>query len=413
MKIQNKILNIALLFVCIISSFNVAYAQNINENKVKFDKLQSVIPDHNIINSESRINLVFSFSKSKITIDHKKLNNLLPDLIGWNGPILGKNIVNEIKIKRGFFATDPIRNYKNKFNVWYINDLNSKTIENEQFKLLKNKILIDIGDYIKGSSSIWKEEVEINKFPIAKMSNDPRDITIGSSWSYVLNHELGHAIFSFEDEYEEVIGYNADYVPINKSSVKIEEVYKNIENNKKYIEQNKLNVLYFGQLDPFYYEVLEDYKSIGMDINLKKEDFEVTNYKKDFTNNKYTSDQINNLGSENSTIQSIMTGDEDNNYNIWGALKKNDIEKFLSNFKDDSSIIPYVKKAFKLEDLKFIQDKSYDVLYLDKNESKNVGYVNQSKIQVFFDNNRVIINYFIGVSSVLILGLIIKKINKW
>jgi hypothetical protein len=414
MKIQNKLFSLLLLIIICIS--NLGFAQvNIDSNNN--ENLQELIPKHNVQNSD-RINLVFNVvNNPDYNIDELVKKNIV-DLIGWNGPLLTKDNENKIEIKRGFFATDPVREYKNKFNIWIRYQKTNEIETDELYNNLKNKLIIRIGNYSFGTSTLWRYAKEDNKIPYTNIYNEPDNMTQYSNWGYVLSHELGHSLFSFMDEYESSIIYLNDYKTENSSITTIDQVYQNIKNNKKCVEQLPTKPKYFNQIDPMFEEVINDYKDLGIDKKLDKENFEITYYKKDICSGKYSVADIDNFGAENSTVYSIMEGADDNNYNIWGLLKKQEIIKFLNQYKGVGDNIPYTKRVFTKQDYDKINNTKFEDLYKENLDLvNNALYIrrpnNQSQsLNNIKENILNFIPYMLGIGTVFFLLFLINKIHK-
>jgi hypothetical protein len=410
MTIINKFLSLIILTTLTLTNFsilNIADAQYVSppydSTPIIYDTLLPVIPDHNNLETTDRINIVFSVRAKENEFYSKLLRSNLPDILGWNGPIVTKNEKEEVEVKRNFFATDPIRNYKNKFNIWIFYEKNSKIVKKDSFNAadnivynsLVNKVIITIDNNGQDATFGRLRTYAGSGFRLGKtnddyiydlgipngqvsMSSRPQKLLPSSNFGYILSHELGHAIFNFGDEYStDLVNPFYQYKYDNKPKT-LEELTQFAENNIKCIDKLGLKTKYMGKLDSVYDEIIEDYNALGINNEFKKIDFQITYFDYNICSGKYSSNDIDNFsntinplningfltdGVARSNIYSIMGGGKDIAYNIWGSAKKDIIESLLSEFKGYGEKIPYVKKEFKKSDYQKIIDTPHKELY--------------------------------------------------
>jgi hypothetical protein len=372
-------LSIALLFLF---SPVISYAQSLTRLNIPFElnKLNEVIPNHNVI-SDDRINLVFTTVDDDPRYAQFVGDNLI-ELIGWNGVYLAQeSSLSKAKLQYNFFATDPIRDYKNRFNIWFVPNTPEiyPTLQVIQKSKLRNRVDITFDNSCCGGlASKWgrngqslesftpetnnptfKSVVDI-QFPI-------NSIDYISTTGKTLTHELGHALFRFADEY---------YIP---------DYYKDRED--RYYNKIKLDILtqetnlsancalnnnegrakwakHIGSTDPMVYEIQQDHINTGIEDKQKIEDYKVDYYPVLFCVNRVQNDEADKIGIIVPTRNSIMANNDNNRYMVWGNVAKEYINNFFeTTIKGAGQAMPFVKNVITKADKEQLESTLYSTKY--------------------------------------------------
>jgi hypothetical protein len=365
-----KYLLYSIIAFIFISNPVISNAQSLTRLNIPFElnKLNEVIPNHNKI-SDDRINLVFT------TVDDDPryaqfIGDNLVDLIGWNGVYITQDsTLSKINLQYNFFATDPIRNYKNRFNIWFVPNTPEVYPTRQAIKnsALRNRIDITFNNSCCGGlSSLWdrnspsydvflpetnnptfKAAIDI-QFPI-------KDINYINTTGKTLTHELGHALFRFADEY-----YVPDYYKdkedryYNKIKLDILTQETNLSANCALNNQEGKSkwVKHIGSIDQMVYEIKQDYTDTGIEDKQKTVDYKVDNYPVLFCVNRVQNDEADKIGIIVPTKNSIMANHEDNRYMVWGNVAKEYINNFFATtIKGYGEEISYVKNIITKEDV--------------------------------------------------------------
>lgn len=251
-------------------------------------KITELHPGYNNINAD-RINLlIFGVGYSSI----EELKEIVNKVFAFDGNFTKYNITTIVKDSNnnvvdntidqrkqvGFFAIEPLKSNKNKFNIWYVdNPLNvsSQDLINFFNSIMKNGSINNLKyvspaliyanrDYNSDRSSsglpnfdnkkiINKESTifgySLNYYPVLKNSSNKKDsgVTIETIFEGInteryttLAHESGHSLFGLHDEYSEA-GALIPYLS-----------YPNCANNLSEAQNWWGNLM--GQVDPFYYD---------------------------------------------------------------------------------------------------------------------------------------------------------------
>jgi hypothetical protein len=382
MTILFKYLLYSIIALIFISNPVIINAQSLTRLNIPFElnKLNEVIPNHNKI-SDDRINLVFT------TVDDDQryarfIGDNLIDLIGWNGVYLTQDsTLSKVNLQYNFFATDPIRNYKNRFNIWFVPNTPeiNPTLKAIRNGGLKNRIDISFDNSCCGGvSGKWgrngqsletfapdtnntefKADIDI-QFPI-------RDINYINKTGNTLTHELGHALFRFADEY-----YIPDYYKdkedryYNKIKFDILTQETNLSANCALNNEEGRSkwAKHIGSIDPMVYEIKQDYIDTGIEDKQKPEDYKVDNYPVLFCVNRVQNDEADKIGIIVPTKNSIMANHEDKRYMVWGNVAKEYINNFFeTTIKGAGQAIPFVKNVITKADKEQLESTLYSTKY--------------------------------------------------
>jgi hypothetical protein len=370
MTISLKFLLYPIIALILITNPIISNAQSLTRINIPFElnKLNEVIPNHNKI-SDDRINLVFT------TVDDDPryaqfIGDNLVDLIGWNGVYLTQDArLSKVNLQYNFFATDPIRNNKNRFNIWFVPNTpevfpTRQTIKNSG---LKNRIDITFNNSCcGGSASFWDRNSQSLEIFLPEINNPTfksvidiqfpiKDISYINITGKTLTHELGHALFRFADEY-----YIPDYYKdredryYNKIKLDILTQETNLSANCSLNnEEGKSKwAKHIGTIDPMVYEIKQDYIDTGIEDKQKIDDYKVDNYPVLFCVNRVQNDEADKIGIIVPTRNSIMANHDDNRYMVWGNVAKEYINNFFATtIKGFGDNIPYVKNLITKEDV--------------------------------------------------------------
>lgn len=236
--------------------------------------------------SVRRVNLVFVFLDSYYNENNleQSIRNL-KDSLTFNGePIRITNEQGEtVDLKYGMFSIEPLRSYRNKFNLWVYDGVyeEDKDLPTE-ISLMDSVIPIFLGGsqtddlfsfaYIAGSAnSLFEQEnsqlgIKVAVIDLVKPRQDelitfpsiyfnyPLKTILNKKIINTFTHELGHALFGMMDEYVEapflVEGYNC-----TPNQQKAEQTWGDL----------------VGQSDPFLEKIENDYKTlvIGENQNIR------------------------------------------------------------------------------------------------------------------------------------------------
>ncbi len=381
MKSLSKYLLIIIILIFSSLSPITLLAQSTTNLDIKYtpDAYNEVIPGHNIPDSKDRINLVF------YTIDDnpnyaKYVGDNIRNLIGWDGPIVYQTSQNIMDISYGFFSEDPTRDYKNRFNIWYVPTKDGSYIHPTMQALKKydNRIEVNLINRAgESSSTLWKRGYgyDLEYFRTDQnFKGAVGDISLTVDMVFfdsvmtsarTLTHELGHALFRFADEYYTFGDRRFTqkfHHEINKDLMKqVTNINSNCAIND---EEGKAKwSKYIGSIDSMVYEIIEDYKSAGIDKKINPEDHKVGYYPVQFCHPKTKNSEIDKIGFVVPTQNAIMT-DTPIQIDYWGDHSKEYIKNFFnSEVKGEGEAIPYIKKPITQEYTKQLMATTYYAKY--------------------------------------------------
>jgi hypothetical protein len=227
-----------------------------------------------------RVNLVFVFLDSYYNEDNleQSITNL-KDSLTFNGePIRIKNEQGEtVDLKYGMFAVEPLRSYRNKFNLWVYEDVHTYQVEVPKFvRGLRDTVIIyadSENDYQRGSAGgqIALSESQFNpENPPYILLNYSFSKPVDNFFINTITHEFGHLV-GFDDEYVEYKNEEEQNWLLSK--------YDELETNLFYLwNPDLLSEAYnctlsqevatqtwgdlVGQTDPFLEKIENDYKTL-------------------------------------------------------------------------------------------------------------------------------------------------------
>jgi hypothetical protein len=373
-----KILTICILATTLLISSRVNAINN--PSVYRINTLNEVINNHNNLETD-RINLVFK-TTGYDEIKAKKVLEILPRLMGWNE----KEVLNyngKPLVSYGFFNTDPIRDYKDKFNFWYMNlELKAEVLTDKNITksiTSKNNILINLTETVEGSAS-WKDGGIYKGFIYSTLNLNIIENFL--SYRNTLTHELGHALFGFWDEYT----FDENNTFNNTQIIENEEFKKNLYKDSKSYPNCSFTLddakakwgIYEGQIDSIINEYKNDFKNLGLNVNIDENNYKVGYYNMEYCNNA-SSQFFRELKDKmyKPTQTSIMHGASDTPLfyiQSWGVVQKEYIKKTLDKVKGTGTNIPYINKQFTKEDLAVVEkeiesNKIYENRYFEFRES--------------------------------------------
>ena len=357
---------ILVTFILLLNLSNTFYQQE--------SPLRESVENHNMINSD-RINLIFL--DNYVQESYKNyFNFIFKQLIGWDGPFFAKHEENKVLINYGFFGTDPVRNYKDKFNIWLIDDKTS--ISNLP---LNNKVVIKMNlnnSSVSASSSEFVSDSEQKSFKSVTM-DDLFNIDSIFKISKTLNHELGHALFNLNDEYF-----------IKSNDLNINENYNLPARSlyDKYIQNSPncaLNLIsakekwgkYIGKVDSFYYEIQDDLKkfNINHESGFDEESFRLISgvpFSCDSGTNSLVVD-------DKKHFKPTFTSYMDTEYNrfstfkyVYGEVNKQTAIKILESYKGTGRSIPFSKLELSQDNYEKVKSNSIYSLEMKKREQLGI-----------------------------------------
>jgi hypothetical protein len=282
---------------------------------------------------KDRINIVFIGSESYGNIETFKY--IAKELISIDGnhrfiPYmdLGNNIFLEESIDWGLFAVEPFKSNKNKFNVWYLNELlDDASIRSfdslSKYCDLSYLYLAKIDDKQieperpSASPPNFVHKKDINKnnlfFGISiDFINLLKDNKINTRKQFV--HEVGHAVFGLQDEYAgsdtPLYGYPS--------------CAHNISEAQEWWGDS------YGKIDPSFYDYKKAFDENKLQLSVTEEDFRTTY----FYGGCYIPYGDNRVVKP--TKESIMGVNQE--LPVFGLVNKKRIEQVLSLFSGD--IVP-------------------------------------------------------------------------
>jgi hypothetical protein len=430
-----------LLFTIISPQFNItSYSQYEIIEPVSYIERQQhlldIFPNHNKPKPD-RINLIFVINSTDKNY-REYIKSILPDLLGWNGIKLSKDYGENLTLNMGLFATDPIRNYKDKFNIYLLDNIYKINQINDRSFGLNKEVRIKIyksaeGDNENGGSSERKNISIESKVRfddhISLGINSDEFIKTTQSWSNVLTHELGHNIFNLADEYKKTIKLSASVTngQDTKADVRLStELIKKTYNcaNDLQEAQSKWGQ-YIGQVDPEFYYLKSQYEK----INSKAFKFEALEERYRIKSTPhYCNSEISDYRDESSepnfkpSETSLM---EYTGLPIWGSYNRLQVERILQAIPGTGNPIESTRRDFTQDEIKAVDSQSYTQLEIEPRRRLGLEVVRPSTIDIPQDNYKlsdkilmlIIYNIkwiFIIISFLFILAvyLYIKKKNK-
>ena len=402
--------------------------------------LKELIPNHNKLNTD-RINLIFA-SRYEVKSESDYYLGSIRKLIGWDGPniTIADNPDKNLKLNYGFFATDPIREYKDKFNIWYTDN------KDEIYSLKINRKVLMLSDFSvkNGGHGYGSSNERIDKNP-----NTFREATSGDSFgvntqannAFTLSHELGHVLFGFDEEYLKYKGDTPDEDKLEPTPEIEERIKKDIPNFQKANcaltegDANKKWGDLSGDVDSFYDEINNDLNNLGIKKpqgEFSRDDFKIGNipfrcaFLWEVSSGRYI---YNFKATQNSIMNSYIN--KSNFNNIWGSSNKRIIIEILNNIKGTGNKIAYDKNSLNKVNLEKVKNSTlYDLDFKEKEElgiktkyritlDPNIRSINNYNFPFtdrYIVNNKVVdgrvINYPTYVIVVLVVVFVVYKIRK-
>jgi hypothetical protein len=395
--------------------------------------LLEVFPNHNNPNSD-RINLIFVIN-SQDSNYRSYIKSILPDLLGWNGIKLSKDYGENLTLNIGLFATDPIRNYKDKFNIYLLDDIYKINQINDRSFGLSKEVRINIyksvesdpqdsGSYeIKDISIVSKAKFEDQ---IRLGINTDEFIKTTQSWSNILTHELGHNIFNLADEYKKSIKLSASTTngeDIQKDARLSKELIKKTYNCANNLEeaQSKWGQ-YIGQVDPEFYYLKSQYQK----IDSKAFKFEVLEdrYRIKSTPH-YCNSEISDARDESSEPNFKPSETSLMDYTglpIWGSYNRKQVETILNAIPGTGKPIESIRTDFTQDEINLVRSQSYTQLEIEQRRRLGLEVIRPSTIDIPKDNNSILdqismlllsnanwIFIIISILSLIIIHFFFKK----
>jgi hypothetical protein len=388
MKNSNKLIIIALISFIVFPYNTISQESKAINKPFKKDYLNEVIPGHNILNSKDRINLVFTTVDDDDKFKQYLFDNL-SNIIGWNGKYFFQDTDNRVDIAYNFFAIDPIRKYKNRFNIWYVPNGERIYDTKQVYNKLENHVEITINNnynYTEGRSSLWERNIGKSiETPSQDVKNSKMKATIDlnlnlqaiNSVNYIgktLTHELGHALFKFRDEYfnEEYL-YKRDAVKPTDISQELMTQEINVGSNCAVNNEEGRSKWdkHIGSVDSMIKEMNIDYGYAGLTKKINIEDSEIGYYPVKYCVAGVSNSAIDKLGIVVPTKNSIMTvGNK--SVSAWGNPAKEYINNFFTTtIKGEGEPIPYVEKYLSKLEATELAATSYTEKYSEL--AKNYG----------------------------------------
>lgn len=380
-------------------------------------QLKELFSGHNDT-SVRRVNLVFVFLYSYYNENNleQSITNL-KDSLTFNGePIRIKNEQGEIvDLKYGIFSIEPLRSYRNKFNLWVYDGVyeEDKDLPTE-ISLMDSAIPIVLGDlqdnlfsfaYAAGlGSSLFQKEneqlgIKVNTTELVEPKQDEL-ITLSSIYfnypfKTILNkkiintftHELGHALFGMVDEYKQVPflieGYNCTV-------------------NQQKAQANWGDLV--GQTDPFLEKIESDYKTLvtgeNQNINIDYEARRIQLNAKGCTGNQMYVP----------ATTSIMRSDTE--IPAFNPVERRRIDEVMAVFeespKEGYSKLPIIEQSQEIEEESVREYKKWRNKFDDIEENVEQPSFRTNKI----DYNVADYSWFwfagFGVLGLVVIGIITK-----
>jgi IgA Peptidase M64 len=424
---------ITILFCILLSITTQIHAQ---ENlfieptvEAKRSKLLDLIPEHNMIDSD-RINLIFTPQDFKIS-NNQYIESILSDLIGWNGQKLSKDYGENLQISRGFFASDPIMNYKDKFNLYYIKDKSILNMSSSSSFGFQKEVLINIlttTNTLSDNSSADNGFNNLLKGIISSKIEFRFDLSYTSSFlnnQSVLAHELGHAIFGLFDEYltRDPEYTTSDENEKRQNTIKSYEMIKNSANCANSIEeaQSKWGK-YIGSLDPEFEDLKRSYSYLGskhIDWNALSEKYTIKPTAHYCVTGLPDNRVKSALPNFKPSVYSLMSVSSD--HTIWGSVNRAEVIRVLESVKGTGNPIPNNRKDFTQEEINYVKSQSYDDLEIRPRNKFGLNITRPSTIDIpkkstfeeimdqLTSNKDIVILLSIIVLLAIILKIIISR----
>lgn len=250
----------------------------------------------------------------------------------------------------GFFATEPMKSHKEKFNLWYADSQLTSSLDTYySFGEIDNFCGLEYEHPVVyanrsflGQRGNSRSNAGLPRFGEGGEKGDPDMFFQSSSHNYMPQkniswgmdyalfvHESGHGIFGLHDEYTEP-GQTEPLTDLPNCAASLEEA-----------EQAWGNLI--GSVDPFYYTVVNEMKKYGIDFITSYDEAEDGNLIEKTVERYPMSDYITQYfkggcyveyGDERvikPTKESVMSS----NYPIWGSVNRKQVQKVLDMFSGE------------------------------------------------------------------------------
>lgn len=381
-------------------------------NVQKQSKLIDLVPNHNN-RSADRLNLIFVLDDFNAK-NNEYLEENLQELIGWNGARLSKEYSNQLRLNIGFFSSDPIMNFKDKFNIYYIKDksvLNNSAINTFGFDkemLIYIKITSTSYNNLSGTMKVQDYSTGSKNYNRISLNLDSGYNTSFSKYQNVLAHELGHAIFGLTDEYLNAFNdINPDGNKPREFPNCILDKDKALENWNKFLNTIDSEVSYLESQYARINSKLFDWSKLKdkYRTQLIQQECQRTELKKDNTIIGYKP-----------TKSGIMESTEE--HIVWGSVNKNQVIKVLDSFAGTGKNIPNNRKEFTQQEIDYANSRTYDQLEIEPRNKFGMNIIrpstldnpifsNSEKIRMFFVDNYIYIALLLTV--IIVISNIVKK----
>ena len=310
-----------------------------------------------------KINIVFKCGTEFFINGVNKCMEYTKPLLAWDGLPTYKDKDSKVttpdnatSIGFGFFATEPLKSNKSKFNVFVINQLDD-TAEEKSYSQIAESLQLNPKNtvFVKSMLEFGRSNATIplgtnvnsliNKKDYQILSNDNTGyikLYMGDKNAYkadtpnVLTHELGHALFGLGDEYSEALAEEAipTYPNCMTSVNEAKTLWTKMNNGTDPVNKVDDNFNTFVNLYKNTYN--KTYKKSLFDIYNQSDSqvFKSDNYKVSYQNFGSCYGPVDNK----SILRPTKLGMMSNHYTspIWGTVNRLRIDNVLSLFQSKS-----------------------------------------------------------------------------